>query len=469
MITLGQMSQPEITFLGAAGTVTGSKFLLSNGEVKVLVDAGLFQGVKELRLKNWEPFEIDPGSLSAIVLTHAHLDHCGYIPSLVKQGFQKKIYMTPYTAKLADIILRDSARIQVEDAKYAAKKGFSKHNPPLALYDEEDANRAIKKFSEVQFSTRTKVAEETFVTFHPAGHILGASFVEVEFFGKRILFSGDLGRQDHPLLTAPAKIPVGHFDAIVTESTYGDREHPDSESNLADIIKRTVARGGSILIPAFAVDRTEVILVELRKLLETGQIPRVPVFADSPMALRALSFYREAIAENSPEIRPAVLAEKQEVDPFDAGQLVELPTVEDSMTVNNPTSPCIIISASGMATGGRVVHHLANMLPVEKHTVVLVGYQAMGTRGRRLLEGEQFIKMHGKQVPVRAEIEQINSFSVHADASELIDWLKTSSEPPKQIFIVHGEPDSSQSLDERIKKDLNWPCSVPAENQVVAL
>ena len=469
MITLGQVSQPQITFLGAAGTVTGSKFLLSNGDVKILVDAGLFQGIKELRLKNWEPFEVNPEKISAVVLTHAHLDHCGYIPLLVKQGFHKKIFMTPNTAKLADIILRDSARIQVEDAKYAAKKGFSKHNPPLALYDEQDADRAIQRFSPVEFRERTKIADETFVTFHPAGHILGASFVELEFFGKRILFSGDLGRPEHPLLIAPAAIPPGHFDAIVTESTYGDREHVETESSLAEIITRTAQRGGAVLIPAFAVDRTEVILVELRKLIESGKIPKIPVYADSPMALKALSFYRQAIAENSPEIRAEVLAEKSTVDPFDSGQLVELPTVEDSMSINKPTSPCIIISASGMATGGRVVHHLANMLPVPNHSIVLVGYQAMGTRGRRLLDGEQYIKMHGKEVPVKAQIEQINSFSVHADASELIDWLKTSSEEPKQVFVVHGEPDSSQALDQRIKRELNWECIVPEENQVFYL
>ena len=443
--------------------------MLSNGNVKVLVDAGLFQGVKELRLKNWEPFEVEPEKISAVVLTHAHLDHCGYIPSLVKQGFHGKIFMTPNTAKLADVILRDSARIQVEDAKYAAKKGFSKHNPPLALYDEQDADKAIQRFSPVEFGARSKIAEETYVTFHPAGHILGASFVEVEFFGKRVLFSGDLGRPEHPLLVAPSKIPEGHFHAIVTESTYGDREHVETESNLAEIINRTAARGGSVLIPAFAVDRTEVILVELRKLIETGKIPRLPVYADSPMALKALSFYRQAITESSPEIKQAVLEERLTVDPFDSGQLVELPTVEDSISINKPTSACIIISASGMATGGRVVHHLANMLPEPKHTIVLVGYQAYGTRGRRLIEGEEFIKMHGKEVPVKAQIEQINSFSVHADASELIDWLKTCSEQPDQIFVVHGEPDSSQALDERIRQELNWKCAVPKENQVFNL
>ena len=463
------MGETTLSFLGAAGTVTGSKFLLSNGTTKVMVDAGLFQGIKELRLRNWEPFEIDSKEISAVVLTHAHLDHCGYIPKLVKQGFKGKVFSTEYTAKLADIILRDSARIQVEDAKYAAKKGYSKHNPPLALYDENDANRAIERFSATDFNSKTKIAEETHVTFHPAGHILGASVVEIEFFGKRLLFSGDLGRPEHPLLRGPENIPSGEFDAVIIESTYGDREHVEEESNLAQIITKTAEHGGSILIPAFAVDRTEVILVELRKLLEAGAIPAIPVYADSPMALRALALYREAIDKNSPEIREDVIASKSTTDPFDSGQLVELPTVEDSISINKPTSPCIIISASGMATGGRVVHHLAHMLPEPKHTIVLVGYQAMGTRGRRLIEGEEFIKMHGKLIAVKAQIEQINSFSVHADASELVEWLKTSSQPPKNVFIVHGEGDSSTALQQKITQDLGWKCVVPKDGQVISL
>jgi metallo-beta-lactamase family protein len=463
------MSQIEISFLGAAGTVTGSRFLLTSGDTKVLVDAGLFQGIKDLRVRNWEPFEIDPSELSAVVLTHAHLDHCGYVPRLVKQGFAGKIYSTEYTAKLADIILRDSARIQVEDAKYAAKKGYSKHNPPLALYDEEDANRAIERFSPTEFKNRTKVADQTFVTFHRAGHILGAASIEIEFFGKRLLFSGDLGRPEHPLLTGPDPIPAGAFDAIITESTYGDREHLETESNLAQIINETVSRGGSVLIPAFAVDRTEVILVELRQLIESGQIPAIPVYADSPMALRALSLYREAIRENSPEVRQDVLDQKLTTDPFDSGQLVELPTVEDSMSINKPKTSCIIISASGMATGGRVVHHLANMLSIPSHTIVLVGYQALGTRGRRLLEGEQFIKMHGKEIAVKAQIEQVNAYSVHADGSEIVDWLRTMTEPPKRVFIVHGEPDSSLALEKRIEAELNYNCVVPKDNQVFAI
>jgi metallo-beta-lactamase family protein len=320
---------PSIQFLGAAGTVTGSRFLLTCGSVKVMVDCGMFQGLKELRLKNWNPLPIDPAEVDAVVLTHAHLDHCGYVPKLVKDGFRGKIHTTEFTAKLAEVILLDSARIQTEDAKYAAKKGFSKHNPPKALYEEVDASRAVKLFSPEEFGTRIEIAEQTFVTFHPAGHILGAAFVEVEFFGKRLMFTGDLGRNQHPLLVTPGGMPAGKFDAIITESTYGDREHTPVNDDFEAVITQTIERGGSVLIPAFAVDRTEVILVQLRELMESGRIPRVPVYADSPMALKALAFYRQAINESSPEIRQEVIEEWKGKDPFSTGTLVELTTVDE--------------------------------------------------------------------------------------------------------------------------------------------
>ena len=463
------MNTPKIQFLGAAGTVTGSRFLLTCGNTKVMVDAGLFQGLKELRLKNWNPLGVDPSSLSAVVLTHAHLDHCGYIPKLVKDGFAGKIHMTKYTAKLAEVILRDSARIQTEDAKYAAKEKFSKHNPPKALYEEPDAAKSFEQFAVEPFNERVQVAEETFVTFHPSGHILGAAFVEVEFFGKRILFTGDMGRPNHPLLNAPDRLPAGKFDAIVTESTYGDREHVQSTTNFEDAINQTIDRGGSVLIPAFAVDRTEIILVQLREMMENGVIRRVPVYADSPMALRALAFYREAIDEDSPEIRDEIVTAWRGRDPFDPGTLVELPTVEDSKTINNPKTPCIIISASGMATGGRVVHHLRDMLPKQQHTIMLVGFQAMGTRGRRLVEGEEEVKMHGVMVPVRAQIEQIQSFSVHADSDELIDWLKSGTEAPGQVFVVHGEAGAADAFSDRIKSQLGWRSHAPFDGEAVQL
>ncbi len=463
------MVNPTIQFLGAAGTVTGSRFLLECGETRVMVDAGLFQGLKELRLKNWNPLPIDPSTLSAVVLTHAHLDHCGYIPKLVKDGFRGKIHLTNYTAKLAEVVLLDSARIQTEDAKYAAKEGYSKHNPPKALYEEPDAIKAVAQFKTEKFHARVQIAEQTFVTFYPSGHILGAAFVEVEFFGKRILFTGDMGREEHPLLVSPDRIPAGKFDAIVTESTYGDREHTPVTTNFEQSINQTIDRGGSILIPAFAVDRTEIILVQLRELMDAGKIRRVPVYADSPMALKALAFYRQAIDEDSPEIRDEIVAAWRGRDPFDSGTLVELPTVEDSKTINNPDSPCIIISASGMATGGRVVHHLRSMLPNPIHTVIMVGYQAIGTRGRRLVEGEEEVKMHGVMVPVKAQIEQIQSFSVHADADELIAWMKSTSEAPGQVLVVHGEAGAAETFSDRIKSQLGWRSHAPRDGETVEL
>lgn len=459
------LAVPTISFLGAAGTVTGSKFLLSCGDTKVLVDCGLFQGLKELRLKNWDDLEVDPKDIDTVVLTHAHLDHCGYVPRLVRQGFGGRIHTTTFTAKLVDVILRDSARIQVEDAEYAAKKKFSKHNPPVPLYDENDAERALQKLSTHEFATPVAIAPETTVTFHPAGHILGSAVVEIEFFGKRVLFSGDLGRDEHPILVSPHAVPAGHFDAIVSESTYGDRAHEPQTTRFEDIINETVDAGGSVLIPAFAVDRTEVILVQLRELMEAGTIRRVPIFADSPMALKALDFYREAINAGAADIRPDVATEWKGRDLFDPGTLQEMLTVDESKTLNNPTEPCIIISASGMGTGGRVVHHLRNMLPNPQHTVILVGYQAMGTRGRALADGAQFVKMHGREVDVKARIEQIQSFSVHADAAELVDWLRTATEKPTTVYTVHGDSGVADILAERITTELHWRAFAPDAGQ----
>jgi metallo-beta-lactamase family protein len=461
--------QPQIQFLGAAGTVTGSRFLLTCGNTRVMVDCGMFQGLKELREKNWAPFPVDPELIDAVVITHAHLDHSGYLPRLVKLGFAGSINLTHFTAKLAEVILRDSARIQTEDAEYAKKKAYSRHNPPMALYEEADVENTLNLFVEQPFAERVKVADSTFVTFHPSGHILGAAFVEIEFFGKRLLFTGDMGRVDHPLLVAPGTVPAGHFDAIVTESTYGDREHAPTTAHFEETITKTVARGGSVLIPAFAVDRTEVILVRLREAMEAGTIPRVPIYADSPMALKALNFYRQAIDERSAEIRPAISDAWKGKDPFDPGTLVELFTPEQSKTINDPQQPCIIISASGMGTGGRVVHHLRNMLPNPKHAVVLVGYQAIGTRGRSLADGSQFVKMHGELVPVLAEVVQIESFSVHADSNELIAWMQTADQAPGIVFVVHGEAGAAEIFSDRIHAQLGWKSHVPHIGEKAAL
>ena len=450
---------PTIKFLGAVGTVTGSRFLLESQSSKVLVDCGLYQGLKELRLKNWEKFPVDAKVIDAIVISHAHLDHCGYLPKLVREGYDGPIYCTPYTAKLAAIVLRDSAKLQTEDAKYAKKKGYSKHKEPSALYELEEAEKAIALFHPVPFSSPFQVAEGVSVTFHRSGHILGSSFLDINIDEKRIVFTGDIGRGNHLILTNPDLIPAGPISALVTESTYGNRTHPTSDDSLANAINRTIKLHGSVLIPAFAVDRTEIMLMTLKRLIKNKQIPNIPIYVDSPMALATLNFYREAISTKSPEIRPELF--NLDEDPFDPGTLKEASTVEQSKALNDLESPSIIISASGMATGGRVVHHLENMLPNPNNSVLLVGYQAAGTRGQYLMQGAKTIKMYGKYVEVNAEIIQIEEFSVHADSEELLTWFQSAKTQPNIVYTVHGETDSAESFVNLIHSKLNWKAQVP--------
>lgn len=434
----------NVNFLGAAGTVTGSKFLFTSSHSSVLVDCGMFQGIKDLRLKNWEKFPVQPASIDAVIITHAHLDHCGYLPRLVKSGFTGTIYMTPWTRDLVQVILLDSAKLQMEDAEYAEKKGYSKHKKPLPLYDTDDVLRTLQLIKEVKFSTRTHITSDTYFTFHPAGHILGAAFVDLEMESKRILISGDLGRGNHPLLRDPESIPDANFDAVLIESTYGDESHTEPDGSFERVINQTIKRGGSVLIPAFAVDRTEIILMELKRLVEQQVIPSVPIFVDSPMALQALEFYRGALREKSWEINPRLQGSAEDI--FSAGNLTQLQSVEESKSLNQQRHPCIIISASGMATGGRVVHHLARMLPDPKNSVILTGYQAVGTRGRSLLDGAKMLKMFGKDVEVNAQIELVDYFSVHADQSELLTWLDSARAKPTKVFAIHGDDETSETF-----------------------
>ncbi|MEY2634198.1 MAG: hypothetical protein RIS75_138 [Actinomycetota bacterium] len=462
-------SSVSLTFLGAAGTVTGSRFVLKSNASTVMVDAGLFQGLKELRLKNWDPFPIKPRSIDAIVLTHAHLDHCGYLPALVRDGFAGKIFATEWTIKLAEVILRDSARLQLEDAEYATKKGYSKHSNPRPIYTDADVEETLKLFYVVDYRTPIEVTPDCTAIFYPSGHVLGSAFVELQMSGKRVVFTGDMGRPSHPLLREPDRIPDGQLDAIITESTYGDRSHEIASSVFEDAINRTIKRGGSVLIPAFAVDRTEVILMELRRLMDAQLIPRVPIFADSPMALTTLDYYRQAIMSESLEIKTEIAQGYAEHDPFDPGTLQEVHSVEESILLNKPKTPSIIISASGMATGGRVVHHLKGMLPDPKNTVLLVGFQAAGTRGRYLADGAESIKMYGKYVPVRAEVVQVGSFSVHADTDEMLGWLERADPAPQAIYVVHGEQEAADAFAHRIKKDLEWLAVVPHDGEQVLL
>jgi len=459
------MSEVTIAFLGATDTVTGSRFLISSGTSKILVDCGLFQGAKSIRKKNWDPFPVDASTIDAVVLTHAHLDHCGYLPLLVKQGFSGEIASTFYTKELASIILRDSAHLQMEDAKYADKKGFSKHNPPLALYTIDDAEKSLKGFKVHKFHQRVQLSEDAFVTFYPSGHILGSSFVVIEVSEKRFLFTADLGRNNHPLLSNPDAPPPIDFDVVVTESTYGDRTHDTPPETFANELNDAIKRGGSILIPAFAVDRTEVILMALRELILAKKIPPIPIYVDSPMALAALNYYRNAIEDNATEIRAGVTERWKNQDPFDPGELSQAFTTEESKALKNIEVTSIIISASGMATGGRVVHHLANMLPDPKNTVLLVGFQAAGSRGRALEEGQREIKIHGAFVPVNAHVAKVESFSVHADSDELLAWLKQARKP-KQAFVVHGEIEGQAAMQRRLSEELGWNTIIPKAAQV---
>lgn len=454
-----------ITFLGGVGTVTGSRFLVESGASRILVDCGLYQGLKDLRLRNWSPFAVDPATIETIVLTHAHLDHCGYLPVLLRDGFRGRVLSTRSTRSLTEIVLPDSGHLQEEEAAFANRKGFSKHRPALALYTEEDAVRALRHLHEVRFGEPVEVAAGMTATFRRAGHILGSATVSVAIGDDTtVIFSGDLGRSRHPMLQPPD--PVGRAGTIVVESTYGDRVHDDANTLdvLRDAIVRTVKRGGTIVIPAFAVDRTEVVLQHLAAMRSSAEIPDVPIYVDSPMALAALRVYEAALRDHAPDVRSDLPG-----DPFDAGNVVEVRSPEESKALDGMSYPSIIVSASGMATGGRVLHHLARRLPDSRHTVVLVGFQAEGTRGRRLLRGERVLKLLGRYVPVRAEVVDATGLSVHADRNELVEWISTADEPPGAVFAVHGEPAASASLVDEIGRRLGWPAVAPRYGERVRI
>jgi metallo-beta-lactamase family protein len=460
---------PTLRFLGAAGTVTGSRFLVEAAGSRVMVDGGMFQGLKDLRLRNWDEFPVDPSTIDAIALTHAHLDHSGYLPALRRDGFRGPIFATPGTLALCRIVLPDSGHLQEEEARYANRHGYSKHSPARALYTEEDALRVLGSLQAVPFHSRIKLADGIHAAMRHAGHILGAASVALELDHpqpRTVVFSGDLGRPHHPLLRAPE--PPADADAIVIESTYGDRRH-DDDASLAlfeQALVRTIARGGIVIIPSFAVDRTEVVLFHLNRLVRAHRVPQVPVYVDSPMASAALKLYRAAAERGDEEMRPEIAAHPEVFDP--AG-VTEVRTVEESIALGALANPAVIISASGMATGGRVLHHLAKRLPDPANTVILVGYQADGTRGRRLLNGEPQIKMLGRYVPVKAEIVNVQAFSVHADQAELVAWLGAAPRPPEAVYVVHGDPDAAEALRASIVKALRWNAVVAAHLQTVPL
>jgi len=459
-----------LEFLGAARTVTGSRFLVRTSAATVLIDAGLFQGRKSDRLANWEPFPVDPATIDAVVLTHAHIDHSGWLPGLVRDGFDGPIVCTPQTRDLCAILLPDAAHLQEEQARFTNERGFGKHHPALPLYDSDDAAATMPLFRGVPFGADTEVAPGVVARLVPAGHILGSASVHltitddgavddaadgaVERGPTTLLVSGDLGRGTHPLVHGPGRPPAA--DTVLVESTYGDSIHPDDADEIeefADVVRRTAARGGIVLIPAFAVDRTEVLLVVLRQLMESGRVPTLPVFVDSPMALRVLDVYRSAIGAGDTEVCRSPLVDDGSFSFDPGGGLHECPTVEDSKSLNELTAPAIIISASGMASGGRVLHHLSRLLPHHRNAVVLCGFQAAGTRGRQLADGARSVKMLGRYVPVRAEIDVLRSLSVHADAEGLAAWVRALPGEPDTVFVVHGEPDASDALARRLEAD----------------
>ncbi|MFN8050164.1 MAG: MBL fold metallo-hydrolase [Acidimicrobiales bacterium] len=460
---------PLLTFLGAAGTVTGSRFLLETRRARVLIDCGLFQGLKALRLRNWDRFPVDVAGIDAVVISHAHIDHVGYLPVLTSAGFAGPVHTTAGTRELAGIVLPDSGHLQEEEASYANRRGFSKHHPALPLYTEEDARTALRQFRSHDYGAEFEAAPGVFVTFKPAGHILGSSTVTVRLADdddRTVVFSGDLGRPHHPVLKPPA--PIGAADIVVMESTYGNRLHDDADAieRFADAIVRTIARGGMVLIPAFAVDRTEVILHHLRRLVLAGKIPAVPVYVDSPMAISALTAYRDAIERGDPEIQDGFGADG---DPFDTGQVTEVREAQESMALANLYTPSIIVSAAGMASGGRVLHHLARLLPDHRNSVLLVGYQAQGTRGRLLADGAESVKLLGRHVRVRADIVDLGAFSIHADQHELVAWLGTADRVPDAVYLVHGEPESAAALATVINERDDWLAVVARDGEQVRL
>jgi len=440
----------QFTSLGGAGTVTGSKHLLEADGLTLLVDCGVFQGLKVLRERNWDPFPIAPERIDTLILTHAHLDHSGYLPKLVREGFQGPVFCSEATADLTKILLKDSADIAERDAEYANRKGFSKHAPALPLYTVRDAERALKALRPTPFDQSIDIGGAR-LQLHRAGHILGAAIVELHAAGIDIVFSGDLGRYGDPMMPAPAR--VTHADYIVVESTYGDRVHPktDPMESLANIVERTVRRGGTIVIPAFTVGRTQLLLFYLWQLKQSGRLNSTPIFLDSPMAIETTQLLRSHMSDHL--LDAAACDGASDVATY-------VSDVDASKALSTNAMPKIIIAGSGMATGGRVVHHIRTFGPDAKNTILFAGYQAPGTRGARLLGGEKELKMFGQWVPIHAEIEQLPQLSAHADADEIMQWLAGFEKPPRGLFIVHGEPVASDALRTRVARELGWSASV---------
>lgn len=453
-------STTSLQFMGAAGTVTGSRYLIETGGRRILVDCGLFQGYKQLRERNWVPFPVPASSIDTIVLTHAHLDHSGYIPALVRQGFRGKVICTEATRDLCALLLPDSGHLQEEEARYAKRKGYSKHAEPLPLYTQEDALASLKRFDGRAFDTTMEITPGVTARFIPAGHILGAAQISFDVHGRKLHFTGDLGRAADSLMRAPA--PLEETDVLVCESTYGNRTHPvvDAEAELAPVIKRVAARGGVIVIPAFAVGRAQGLMLHIARLRQRGEIPPIPVFLNSPMAINATELYHRYHGEHR-------------VTDEDCRLMYELATMvntaEESKALNLRHGPMIIISASGMLTGGRVLHHLKAFGPDPRNAILLAGYQAGGTRGAKLAAGDKSVRVFGQDVPIGAEVVAMQGFSGHADSDELLTWMRTAPQAPRMTYLTHGELDASDALRLRVEHELGWRCRVPEHLESVSL
>lgn len=453
----------KLTFLGAAGCVTGSKYLVEAAGKKLLVDCGLFQGTDDLKERNWNPLPVDLNSISYAILTHAHLDHTGWLPVLVRDGFRKPIFANPATIELAELLLKDSGHLQEEETQDAKKHKWSKHPQPRALYTSDDVDPVLRLLKPMPRNGGFDISPEFHVESYDAGHILGSSSLEVTITenGKKtvIVFSGDVGRYDQPILNDPVTPVTKQIDVLLCESTYGDREHEtgDPLESLSNVVNRVVKRGGSIVIPAFAIGRTQTFMYYLRQLENLQRIPRVPVYVDSPMALSATDLYLK-----HKEDHDLLFArdEQNGGDPLSVHEFHLTRSAEESKQINNVKTPCIIISASGMVTGGRVLHHLAQHLGDARNAVILGGFQAEGTRGRALQEGAKTLNLFGQVVPVLAEIVEMGQFSAHAGKSELLRWLTALQVPPKQVYLTHGEPAAAQSLQQAITEKFRWKASV---------
>jgi len=460
------VAQPTLEFLGAAGTVTGSMHLVRASGRRVLLDCGLFQGRKDLRVRNWSARAPDPRTIDAVVLSHAHIDHSGYLPLLAHQGFRGPVYCSAATGDLLEVVLPDAARLQEEEAERANRRGYTKHHPALPLYNAADAESVLRLIQRREYEAAFPVARGVTATLRPAGHILGSATIDLVLEGAnptRLVYSGDLGRYDRPILRDPAPVPAA--DVLLLESTYGDRTHATgAEEELAALVRATAQRSGAMLVPAFAVDRTQELLWMLRRLEQTGAIPVLPVYCDSPMAIEVTEIYRRHPSECDP---PLAAAFERGENPLHPADLHLARTPDESRRINDIRGPVIIISSSGMATGGRILHHLALRLADPNTTVLLVGYQAPGTRGRALEEGAEHVRIFGAETPVRARVAEITALSAHADRDETLRWLGGFTRPPRVTYLVHGEPEAASGLARAIRNRYGWRVEAPADGQTV--